>query len=632
MSSPERILSLGLVLVLLLSTLGEGGASPGALALWHGGLAALVVAALVAPRRGGSGRVPDGIVLPFSVFLLCVLLGAARAPYSYAAWLVGLELACWVAVLGLAARFGAGILPRLTAALLAMAALEGGFAIAQWWGAPEQRPAGTFLNPNHAALWSVAVLLLATGAVRPSRRSRWLVAGGAALALATVVLTSSRGALLALLVGGGWWVAVRWRSVPRRWRAALAAGCLLLLVVLGLRQIDRGREFDPFRYHRFKIWRSSWIALAEEPLWGSGPGQFPTVAANLQFPDGEGPLRYDRKFTATHSDLLRLPVELGAPAAAALLCALFAAGKSIARRRRAGQLPAAADGAVAALLALGADALVDNPSSWPAVYLLSATFLGAILAVPSTAAPRFARGPRLTLAGVVLFLFLAGDLAPYFAWRDAAGLPAGRLSIEQQARLVRAVRLNPIQPHLRLRQAEELAADPSSWSLERYAAAREAAEHALRLSPAAEFERGVARIEARACRTLLPLAGCRERVREHYERAEAAAAKNPAIPAELAAFLLDTGDPTAARRAAERALALEPESVLPRLLLADGFIDLGSEDALRRAAELLEEAETQAARWAEWNRAAAAPLLALDPRTRERLHAKLDAARKALVR
>ena len=113
----------------------------------------------------------------------------------------------------------------------------------------------------------------------------------------------------------------------------------MVLGLVGWRQLSRIEQYDPFRYQRVKIWSASAQAIADDPWWGSGPGQFPTAAANLAFSDGDGPLRHDRGFAATHSDLLRLPADLGLPTTLAALVAALLAARALAHRRRVGSLP-----------------------------------------------------------------------------------------------------------------------------------------------------------------------------------------------------------------------------------------------------------------------------------------------------
>ena len=628
--------------LLVLATLGEGGGSPTGLLAWHGLLVLLLVLAiLLAPRSSsrGAGAEPP-IVFParvtagWALFLVLCTVGAARAPYAYGAILVLLELAAGTAVAYLASVAGGDLLRRIVTPLGVVGALQGLLAIYQA-AATEYRPAGTFLVPNHLALWLVAVLLLLVARAAEGNRSERLQACvlGAPI-LAGIVTSGSRGAVLGLAAGGAWLFLVSLRRLSRRQRVVTGIVAALLVLLLGVGLLLRMRGHDPFRYQRVRIWSASVSGFLADPLWGSGPGQFEAAAANQRFPDGDGPLRYDRAHKATHSDWLRLPAEFGAPAALVLLGTAILALVAILRRRRGGSLPPCSDGALAASIALCTHAAVDNPSRWPAVYLLAAVLWGALLVEraerqtqPSPVLPAGGRRAlgRAGLAASLLWLFVVADVGPYLAWREVSGLPRGRLDEAQLARLDRALELNRIHPDYPMRLAEHLAAgQPSAVA---YAESREATEHALRLQPAdARYRRAQARIEAQACLALFRTQSCRERVRRAYGKAEQLSRYDPTIPLELAIFLLELGDPLGARRAAERALFLEPEAVLPRLVLAEALIDGEGASAGRRASELMREAEEQAGRWAEWaGDPQASTLLGLDRKQFERLRLKIAA-------
>jgi O-antigen ligase len=622
----------GLAALLLVATLGEGGGSAGAILVSHLLLALLLAWRVLAPRSWPTpARSPEaGVTAALALFAGLFAVGALRAPYGFAAWLTGLELAACLAAGWLAANAGPYAPERIVVPLAAGAALQSVLAVAQLVHSPDRRPAGTFLNPNHLAAWLVAVVLVtlaavfpAAGARRRSTRGRVALAGLAVIALAGIVLAGSRGAFAGLVAGGGLGLALRFRELRPAGRRAAAAGAAILLGIVVLALGSRLADHDPFRYHRLHIWRASLALVAERPLWGTGPGQFELVAASRQFADGEPPLRYDRRFTTTHSDLLRVPAELGLPAAAALAAAGLLAVRGLLRRRRDGTLPAQADGAVAALGALGVQALVDNPSTWPSVYLLGGVLAGALLARAGQvkAAAAFGPRPRLVLVSLLALVVAAGDVAPYLASRAFTRAAAGA----QDGSLERAVHRNPVHPLYRLAAAERAAV--ARWTLADYARSREAAESAVRLAPlAAEVHRGAARVEARACRTLFRDAACRDRARAAWERAAALAPSDPTIQVELAAFLVDLGDPLGGRRAAERALSLEPESVLPRLLLADALLEIGDGSGAARARELLGEAEQQAARWpARASDPYGHRMMGLDPQVLERLARKLRA-------
>ncbi len=623
------IAAAGLCLLLPLATLGEGGGSIGGLLAWHGWLVGVWLVWWLAPSIGGTARsMPRAPLVAFGAFVLLVVLGAARAPYGYAALLVGFELAGWIAVVALAVASGPNLLTRLVWVLRVVAGVQGAYVIVQQFTLGHARPAATFLNPNHLGLWMAAVLLLGFGTDPwPSGRgARGLLIATGLPALTALLLTGSRGAMLGLMAGGLWLASRHWGRLVRPVRYA----CLVALVVIsvvGLFSVRQRLEAgDPFFFQRLNIWQASTGALHQDPVWGTGPGQFRAAAANLRFPDGDGPLRYDKAFSITHSDLLRVPVEFGVPAAIALLAALGLGLWTIHRRRHNWAPSAGSDGAIAALVAIGSHALVDNPSTWPAIYLLGGALLGAILAVPAVPARRLALGWRAAIAGVVLTMFVAGDVGPTIAASKAAKLPRGPLTTAQKKQLATALSLNPLHPDLWRRRAEALSGDLEQWNLQHYAEAREAAERSVRLQPAdARYHRGLARVEALAARTLFRDVGSVERSLEHYRRAEARSGFDPFLLVEQAAFLLDVGEPAAARSAAERAMRLEPESVVPRLLLADAVLATEGVHGAELAERLLDEAQRSAERWKAWQSQGryAQGMLRLDVEALERIEHKI---------
>ncbi len=633
-------LGAGLVLVLLAALPGEGGAAPTALLLWHGLLVLLLLGLLLAPDRNGASRhVPAPVPLAaLGVYLALAFAGAVRAPYGYAALIQLLELGAFTAVALVAARCGPTLPARLALPLLLAATAEGALALGQRLVDGQPRPPGTFLNPNHLAAWLALVILLNAPALLDDRnlRRKALVALALLPALAGFLLTGSRGALLGLAAGAGWLALASWRGMSRATRRVALAVALVAVIAGGWRVAERLHEADPYRWHRLRIWRASLGAVADAPWTGTGPRQFVAAARNLNFPDGEGPLRFDRGFSTTHSDLLRPFAELGLPGGLAMLAAVAACGIVLARRRRDGTPGPAHNGALAALVALGVQALVDNPSERPALYLLAAALLGSLLSRPAAsstppapASPRW----RAALALALLGTFLAADVAPYLSWRALSGLPQRPLDASEMERLDRAIRLNPAHAEPWRRRARELAGDGTRWDANVYAAAREAAERAIRLQPAeARHRMTAAWVEALACRTLFPDTATRARAAARYREAEARSRHDPAIPIELARFLLDTGDPVGARRAAERALAIEPRAVPPRLLLADALLEQGGPWAAPRARKLIDEARELAGRWS--HRTAdglySARLLTLDAAAVARIERKLaDAAATA---
>ena len=609
-------LGLGLTVLVVAATLGEGGARPGVELAGRGLIIALVIGGILSrPSRGPRLDAPTPLVA-FALFFVMTLVGATVAPYAYAAWETVETLTLFVAVVWLAGRSGPELLTMLTPVLLGAAAVQGALAIFQRFAEGQTRPPGTFLNPNHLAAWLVAVVLLALGSApvanRTARTARIALAAAAATGLA---LTGSRGAIVAIAAGGGGLLWMRWRS--RRERVIVAAVLAVLGIVLVVAVLARSSSFDPFRYHRVRIWRASLTAVLDHPWSGTGPGQFPAAAANLNFPLEDDVLRYERHFVSPHSDLVRLPAEFGFPAAVAALAAVALTARELLQRRR---RDSSIDGAIAALLALAAQATVDDLSDRPAIWLLGAVLAGASL---SRASPPPVRSNPVLRAGVAVLVvlgFMAADARDYRAWRLRSTAPK---DAEPAARIDEAIRLNPLRAETRLQLANELVRR-NPWDALLYARAREVAETGVRLQPAdARYRVALAQVEVRGFFELFGDADSRARFDRHYREAEALARHNPLIAIEHGGLLLAAADLSGARRAAERALAIEPNAVLPRVLLAEILVASGD---FERAAEVLDEAESLARRYADLPKETsyARELLTLDEDRAARIRDAID--------
>jgi len=650
--SSRAFIGTALLALLLAATLGEGGATPLASFAIHGGVVLLLLAALILPAAAGAGERARGLsrvpLAAWITFLALAAAGALLAPYRYAAYLTLVELATFFAAAFLAARSGAEILRLAAAILLWGGAAQGLLAAYQSLALNQVRPAGTFLNPNHLAGWLVALIALGlAGQDRPaSRVALTLRAAAAGTAALGVFLSGSRGALLGLAAAGAVLAPGAWRSSRSRGRRVLlaAVSCLVLIAALSGVALRLARASDPFLYNRIRIWRASLELAAESPWMGSGPGQFAARAANLNFPLEQGPLRYERFFVSPHSEFLRVPCEFGWPAALACLAAAGLAGIEIRRRIRVRELPASAIGAGAALAALGAQALVDDLGDRPALYLLAAVLLGGCLSTARPAEARIGMNARLALGALLVSLFVAAEALPLLALADLTpsrvwgprhapqDLPRGRLDAAGRARLESSLARNPLHPDTWLRRAEDLAGEDRDWSPAVYAQAREAAEQAIRLEPTHKrYWLGLARIERLACLGLYGDEASRDRAQRAYEQAQQRARHDPFVALEEGRFLLLAGDPTGARRAAERALSIEPQALPARLLLADALLIGGGKLAAPRARKLLEEAQTVARRWADAPRQTpyARQALDLDPAWRSSIEARLAAVESA---
>jgi len=230
------------------------------------------------------------------------------------------------------------------------------------------------------------------------------------------------------------------------------------------------------------------------------------------------------------------------------------------------------------------------------------------------------------VAVLVVLTLGVGEIAGFVSWNAVRGLPRGRLDPQRFARLRRSLAWNPMQADGWRRLAEHFMGDGRAWQASDYAAAREAAEHARRLEPAdAYVVRAAARVEATASLTILPFEATRERAAELYDEALLLARTDATIPLEAARFLLQAGDAPGARRAARRALEVEPRSASPRLVLAQAILRQEGAAGAAQARGLIDEALSLAPRAGEVPTSTYdAALRAVDPKLVEALGRELD--------
>jgi O-antigen ligase len=573
------MLAAGLSVMLLLATLGEGGGSVNGLLAWHTVFVTLLLAVLVLPvvTRRLTHNLSGGILAGLTVIMGLSVFSAVQGSNVFSAALTLAEMGICFVVMALAGRCGPGLLHLAYWPLLVGGALQAVVVLGQRILGGLPRPAGTFLNVNHMSCWLVAILLFGLGGAArlESRRSRWLAGVLGSMIGLGIMLGSSRGAFLGALAGGLWLAWRFWRKASVKQRSVVALLGVLVALLVGLRMLDRDLTSNAFRYHRVKIWQASLSILNENPWWGCGPGQFKWAAKRVQFEDGDGPLNYDTIFRIPHSDVVRLPVEFGGFTALAGLAVLMLGITTLRRTsKRLGRSPPEW-GATAALVAIAVQAIVDDPSTWPAVYLLASVFLGALLAVPERPATRVLTPSRFVAATLLLLVFFVGDVGTWQAHRLVSALPDGWLSRNQLSQLKRAQRLNPVQPSYHMRLAEAAMANRTSWTLDDYSRARIDAETAIRLHPAeSKYHWTLARVEGRGCRELFRDLKSRDRAYSEFRAAQQLAPHDVRISLQAGAFALSVGDPLTARERADYALGLEPNAVPGHLLLAE--IELNS--------------------------------------------------------
>lgn len=184
------------------------------------------------------------------------------------------------------------------------------------------RARGTFTEPNQFGTFSATVLIVCVGLylAAKTRPQRWGAAVCGMAALTALGFTLSRGAWIGTALA----VALLLVLLPaaRRGLVALAVPLLAIGLALGAAQPDRpelqavrervttfgnpaGNPYD----QRPEIWAEARRQVAQRPLLGQGPGQFPYVTVRSA---GEASLFVPQH---AHDVLLTVAAELGLPAA-----------------------------------------------------------------------------------------------------------------------------------------------------------------------------------------------------------------------------------------------------------------------------------------------------------------------------
>lgn len=555
---------LGLVALALALGGAVGPGDAARLALAVGAVAAL---AALAP---GLGRTPRDAGL---LALGWVVVGAASLAWSRAPDATLDRLAATAAaasVFLLAAGLRDAAVRRLFVTGLAVVG-TGAAAFALAVLVAGERARGPFGNPNHLAAWLLlpaGLAWVALGEADLRRRGQreaallWFAALG--VIAAGLAATGSRGggmAAAAALAG----VAVIRRLGPRRGPlvaaaaasvAALALGALPALWPEGLPLHDGTDESSAGL--RWSVYAAtSRVALDAGPL-GVGLGAFGSVFEAYR-PAG---VAYAPSFA--HSEPLQAFAELGVlflgMAAATLVLGVRRLRRALRSRSR------AVWGALAALLAVTAHALVDFPLHVPAVALTAAALAGLLFADGSGAAPRLGPGAsRMLQAGLALVLLvLAGtQYAAVQAERRAADLLAAGAFREAEAAAASGLRARPARASLWTLAADAAEHDArfDGGGPEAFARAVEARRRA------AAGRRGDAALQRRAAATLAR-AGQLEAAARALEEAAHLDPRSPVAPLARARLALRSGDRHAAAAALGEALRRHPRDEGALLLAA----------------------------------------------------------------
>ncbi len=203
------------------------------------------------------------------------------------------------------------------------------------WGVEREalylgRGSGTFINPNHLAGYLCLTMPLALAFTAISRLSatfKVLLAYGAIIMLAGIVVSVSRGGILAAIIGLVVFCAVLLLH-PDFWRRALLLLCILTALGAGAatqfesvqRRFDEAVKGDKVEDSRQSYWAAAWQLFDHNPAWGVGPGHF-----DIEFPSVR-PWSVQSRPQFVHNDYLNTLCEWGIvgmsliAAACGLLC------------------------------------------------------------------------------------------------------------------------------------------------------------------------------------------------------------------------------------------------------------------------------------------------------------------------
>ncbi|MCI0657718.1 MAG: O-antigen ligase family protein [Acidobacteria bacterium] len=591
----NRLLFIILACLVFLAPFGEGGAAPLAqltlqLLVLSGGAVALLLPSSGVPWKGAT----RGVLIAAVGFMAVAFLSCLHSPYPYASFLRILD---WLLPLGVVAialrrRWEEWEKSLLADVVLAAAALQAGvvlFGMLRGTSASILKSFG-LLNTNHEAAYLLAAVLLTFPRLDFRNLRRASTARSVALLLCLVAFTllRSRGALLGLLAGVSVLLAFRWKSLSPRKRLVTALGVGLVVAAGAVALVSRfGAVEDPYRYQRLGIWGADLRCFAGHPLLGVGAGVFRHAADRFNFPL-EGPVRFGRSFETPHSDYLGLLAEMGLLGLTAGLVLLIRSLQFLAGLRR--QQDRIAEGLLAGGAALAVQGLVEDLSIRPALLVTMASLLGACLAgVGLGKSASVQRGPHFfkTRALAILGLALFGWIAlrnPYLAFVKDQAMRRSSTYRDMEQNFRAAIRLNPYQASTYLLPTTAfLAARPEvPLSLDWYARFRRDLDEGIRMDRiSAGLQVALARLEARAFRSIFHDAAARDRVIGAYRAAIRMAPHDPRIRVELAGFLHEVGRRNESARQIRMALREEPNYLTARLLATRLLLEEGRrEEAL----------------------------------------------------
>lgn len=374
--------------VILFAPLVEGGTTHAAVTVIR--LAVLVGLgwAWMKACRAGSITVPVPPVAPAVwLFLGLAFVSAWTSPYRHQSlqWVFVLFTYTGLLYLLVSALTAWEHVRRILIVVVVLVTAEAALGIGQYLWGGALRPTGTFFNPNFLAGYLAAGASFVMGLVCLQMVRRvpafWAVGSCVVLLLVSaIVMTGSRGAMLAL--GGGITVVLLSRF---RMRGAMALGIMVLCLWLVPNPLtDRLRaehQVNALSYARIRMWGGAVQDMIAHPT-GVGLGLYQYVYP--LHPVGiEGQItRYGRTAQNAHNEFLQIGVELGILGLLTFLWGIVWLGREavLLLRTRLGRLHRGVLlGAAGAVTTMLIHAGVDGTLHEPALAVLLTVFAALLL-------------------------------------------------------------------------------------------------------------------------------------------------------------------------------------------------------------------------------------------------------------
>jgi O-antigen ligase len=222
-------------------------------------------------------------------------------------------------------------------------------------------------NPNYFATFLLISLAASMAAAIFGCVAEWRAAAAVSglVILFGIIRTSSRGASLAAAAMIAV-TAIRSRGrIPRQiWLIVAFAGLFTAILAspyLISKFVDRG-QIDPYNYARTEIWKSSLHVIRQNPLLGTGFGQFFHLSKRFTLPVDGTVARYLKRAQMAHNEYLQHIAELGFPAALLLFALLGYLIYLVSKRAKTAwpDFRCFNEAALLTAIGVGTHALVDN--------------------------------------------------------------------------------------------------------------------------------------------------------------------------------------------------------------------------------------------------------------------------------